>query len=129
MSELLHQTGEMNPNAEQVSSTEVLVPAVDIFENEKELVIKADLPGVRQEDLSIKLDKDVLTIEGMTKTQANEADWLLAEFGDGRYFRQFTLGQSIDRAAIVAKLKNGELELTLPKAAAAQPQRITITGA
>lgn len=130
MSELLHQTDEINPNAEQVNAAPLLTPTVDIYENEKELVIKADLPGVTQQDLSVKLDNDLLTIEGTSKGQKDEAseNWLLSEFGDGRYFRQFTLGQHIDRAGIVAKLKDGELELTLPKAAAAQPQRISISG-
>ena len=128
MGELLHQTSEVTPAAEQVSSIPVLTPAVDIIENEKELVLIADLPGVRQEDLSIKLENDLLTIEGLSSSQeCANLEPLLAEFEFGRYFRQFTLGQSIDRAGIVARLKGGELVLTLPKAAAVQPQRINIS--
>ncbi len=129
MSELLHQANESNSAVEQVSSIPVLTPAVDIYENEQALVLMADLPGVKQNDLSIKLENDVLTIEGLMSPQGGEegASPLLAEYEAGRYFRQFTLGQSIDRAAIEAKLKGGELTLTLPKAAAAKPQRIAIT--
>jgi HSP20 family protein len=128
MSELLHKVDEANAPAEQVSSTPVLTPAVDIYENEKELVLTADLPGVKQEDLKIKLDKDVLTIEGLSHVVDNPASaLLLTEFGAGHYFRQFTLGQSINRDGIVAKLTSGQLILTLPKAAAAQPQQIAIS--
>jgi HSP20 family protein len=128
MSELLHKVDEANTPAEQVSSTPVLTPAVDIYENEKELVLTADLPGVRQEDLKIKLEKDVLTIEGLAPVGDDQVGaLLLAEFGAGHYFRQFTLGQSINRDGIVAKLNGGQLTLTLPKAAAAQPQQITIS--
>ena len=129
MGELLHQTSDVTSVAEQVSSIPVLTPAVDIIENENELVLIADLPGVKQEDLSIKLENNILTIEGISSCQeCVNLEPLLVEYEFSRYFRQFTLGQSIDRAGIMAKLKGGELMLTLPKAAAAQPQRINISG-
>jgi HSP20 family protein len=127
MSETLHKTGEVNSLAEQVSSLPVLVPLVDILENEKELILMADLPGVKEKDLNIRLENDILTLEGVFNPDENEDSLLLREFGGGRYYRQFTLGQSIDRAAIVAALKGGELILTLPKAAAAQPRQISVT--
>ncbi|MDR1397438.1 MAG: Hsp20/alpha crystallin family protein [Desulfarculales bacterium] len=129
MSETLHKAGEVSGLAEQVSSLPLLTPLVDISENEKELILTADLPGVKEEDLNLKLENDILTLEGVFNPDENEGDLLLREFGGGRYYRQFTLGQSIDRAAIVATLKGGELVLTLPKAQAAQPRRISVTGA
>jgi HSP20 family molecular chaperone IbpA len=126
MSETLHETGKVSNKAEQVSSLPVLTPRVDILENEKELMMLADLPGVEEKDLNLNLENDILTLEGVFNPGGNEGDILLQEFGGGRYYRQFTLSQSIDRAAIVATLKGGELTLTLPKAAAAQPQQINV---
>ena len=127
MSETLHKTSEVNQVAEQVSSLAVLIPAVDIYENEKELILVADMPGVQENNLHIKLDNEVLTLEGISSIPDSDGAELVDEFDNGRYFRQFTLGQSIDKAAIVATLQGGELVLTLPKAAAAQPQKISIT--
>ncbi len=112
--------------AEQTKPTPVYTPAVDIYETEDELVLLADLPGVSPESLRINLEDDLLTLEGEVETPAPAGEWLLQEYGSGRYWRQFTLGEAIEREQIQANLKNGELKLVLPKAMEVRPHRIEV---
>ncbi len=78
----------------------------------------------------IRLEDDILTLEAEMGDAfgASEAP-LLQEYRTGRYYRQFSLGEAVDRDKIAATLKNGELRLVLPKAASARPQRIAIQAA
>jgi HSP20 family protein len=112
--------------AERTRTEPVYTPAVDIYETEDKLVVLADLPGVAKEDLSIKLDDEVLTIEGAAHASAAPGQHLLTEYVSGTFYRQFTVGEAIDREKIDAKLKNGVLELVLPKAEKAKPKRIEV---
>jgi len=114
--------------AERTQSGPVFTPPVDIFENQTALVLMADMPGVAKDDLDIRLDNDVLTIQGRSLPGAGlEGEPLLSEFEAGLYFRQFTLSEAIDRAKIEAKLNGGVLKLVLPKAEAAVPRRIEVS--
>jgi HSP20 family protein len=99
---------------------------VDIYETQDELVLLADLPGVAKKDLVINLDDELLTIEGAAQAQAEPGQQLLNEYDSGTFYRQFTVGEAIDREKIDAKLKNGVLELVLPKAEKAKPKRIQV---
>ena len=101
--------------AERTKSEPVYTPAVDIYETEDALVLLADLPGVSREDLTINLEDEVLTIEGSAKPSAAPGEKLLNEYVSGTFYRQFTVSEAIDREKIDAKLKNGVLELVLPK--------------
>ena len=104
---------------EKMAQRATVAPAVDIFENKDELLILADLPGVQKEDLAIQFDKGHLTLEGR-----------LREFGPDEepfdYRRTFVVPQGIDAEKIAAKLRNGVLELDLPKVAAARPRKIEV---
>jgi HSP20 family protein len=114
--------------AEDTRPTAVFAPEVDIYETAEALVVLADLPGVASENLSIHLEEDVLTLEGDAEGAEPDAQpYLLQEYRTGRYRRQFTISEAIDREKISAHLKNGELKLVLPKAAAAKPQRISVS--
>ncbi len=113
--------------AERTKTEPVYTPAVDIYETQDNLVLLADLPGVAKEDLTIKLDEEVLTIEGAAHASAAPGQHLLTEYISGTFYRQFTVGEAIDREKIDAKLKNGVLELVLPKAEKAKPKRIQVT--
>lgn len=114
--------------AEQTQPGIVFTPDVDIFENERQITLLADMPGVTPEDVQIDLNDDVLTISGGVKPfeGANESD-VLIEFEIGRYYRQFTLSEVIDQKKIAAKLEDGVLRLTLPKAEKAMPRQIAVT--
>lgn len=101
------------------------VPPVDIYEKEDALSVVADLPGVRPEGLSVHVEKGILTIEGKVEPTAAESP-LWKEFELTPFYRQFRIAETIDTGAIRATLKNGVLDLTLPKIPEAKPRRITV---
>ena len=119
---------EVASPAEQTRTGVVFTPDVDIFEDERQITLLADMPGVASDGITIDLNDNVLSIAGEVKPfeSANESD-VLIEFEIGRYYRQFTLSEVIDQAKISAELKDGVLRLTLPKAQKAVPRKITVT--
>ncbi|EGJ49973.1 Hsp20/alpha crystallin family protein [Desulfocurvibacter africanus] len=102
-------------------------PATDIIEREDGFHIFMDLPGVRREDLIIDLKDNELKVSGKAvhPTQA-KGETLALEFTSGEYTRTFTLSDTVNRENIKANMKNGVLELHLPKAEKMQPKRIEI---
>jgi len=101
--------------------TTTLVPAVDVFENADEILILADMPGAVGSDIEVTLEKDELAISAPLKTAPGRAP----EAGE-TYRRVFRVPQEIDAGAILAELRQGVLELHLPKSAAAKPRVITV---
>jgi HSP20 family molecular chaperone IbpA len=102
-------------------------PATDIIETEGGFVIYLDMPGVAKDDLVIDLNEDEIKISGKTSYPTPAEEKLgHVEFGNGEYSRAFTLSQIVDKDKIRATLKNGVLELTLPKAEKAVPRKIEI---
>jgi len=113
--------------AEQTKPGIVFTPAVDIFENEKELTLLADMPGVKSENLTIGINKNVLTMSGEVNAPEGENETeFLREYETGKYFREFTLSNEIDQTKIDAVLKHGVLRLKLPKVEAVTPRKITV---
>jgi HSP20 family molecular chaperone IbpA len=101
------------------------LPPVDIYEKQDALTVLADLPGVPPEGLSVDVENGILTIEG--KAQPAQAESVLwQEFELTSFYRQFRIAETIDTRAIRATLKNGVLDLTLPKAEKAKPRQIPI---
>lgn len=121
---------EVASPAEQTRPGVVFTPDVDIFENEKQITLLADMPGVASNDITIDLNDNVLTISGEVRPfeNKNESD-VLIEFEIGRYSRQFTLSEVIDQGKIEAKHEDGVLRLILPKAEKAIPRQIAVTAA
>lgn len=102
-------------------------PTVDIWESEQALVLQADVPGVKKDDVEINLDQDVLTISGrVSLDDYNGLRPVYSEFNVGNFFRRFSLGETIDQAAITADMEEGVLTVTLPKKEKAQPRKITV---
>jgi HSP20 family molecular chaperone IbpA len=105
----------------------VFVPAVDILENEKELIVLADMPGVDSKNVDVDLRDNQLTIIGRIDSVEDEKEVsLYKEFNWGDYFRVFTLSDIIDQGKITAKMDNGVLRLVLPKFEKAKPQKIKV---
>lgn len=103
-------------------------PATDILEMEDGFHILMDLPGVKPEDLSVDIEESELTIKGVsTYAEADGSRRMHTEFGTATFQRSFTLSDLVDRENVKAELKNGVLELHLPKAEAMKPRRIQIT--
>jgi HSP20 family protein len=102
-------------------------PTVDIWESDQALVLQADVPGVKKDDVEINLDQDVLTISGrVSLDDYNGLRPVYSEFNVGNFFRRFSLGETIDQAAITADMEEGVLTVTLPKKERAQPRKITV---
>ena len=102
---------------------------VEVSENEQSYVIRAEIPGVKKEDINISIDADQVAISAEVKNEkdAREGERVLrAERYYGKVYRAFALGQPVDESAASAKYADGILELVLPKKAAAQAKRIEI---
>jgi HSP20 family molecular chaperone IbpA len=118
---------ELSTTGEQTRPGPTFTPAVDIFETEKEITLLADMPGVQAKDLDVDLRDDVLTLIGDVKSPGHPDERVVVhEYRTGRYFRQFSLSDTIDQSKIDAELKDGVLRLVLPKAEKAVPKKITV---
>ncbi len=101
------------------------VPDVDIVETDDAITMWVDLPGVTRENVDIDLQENILTLTGMVDGPP-EARPVYSEYEVGGFQRRFTLGEKIDQDNISAKLDNGVMTLTLPKAAPHKPRKIEI---
>lgn len=102
---------------------------VDVSENDNAYRLRAEIPGVKKDDIQITIDGDTVAISAEVKNEkdAKNGDRVLrSERYYGKVYRAFTLGQSVEESAASAKYTDGVLELTLPKKAAVQAKRITI---
>lgn len=102
---------------------------VDVSENDKAYTLRAELPGVKKEDINVTIDGDTVAVSAEVKHEKdvkNGERVLRSERYAGKLYRAFTLGQTMDEASSTAKYADGVLELTLPKKAAVQAKRITI---
>lgn len=102
-----------------------ITPPVDIYEMPESLVVTADVPGVSQEDLDIRVDNNVLTIQARAKHAVTDES-TYREYELVNVFRQFELTDTVDQSKISADLKHGVLTLVLPKAEAAKPRQIPV---
>ena len=110
---------------EELDNRQWLIPAVDIYENTEELLVVADLPGVNEDKIQLRLDKSDLTLEAVRDTvDCGEA--LGRECADFGFRRTFTLPTGIDSAAISAELSLGVLRVHLPKSEDLKPRRIAV---
>lgn len=118
---------EVATPAEHTKPGLIFTPAVDIYENDNEIIMLADMPGVATDDITIDLKDGVLTLTGDVKPweDDDESD-VLVEFDIGKYYRQFTLSEAIHQDNIEANFTDGVLKLTLPKVAKAIPRKITV---
>lgn len=105
-----------------------LEPAVDMYETENDLVVSAPIPGVRPEDVEITITGEVLTIKGATKSEYGEdgANYHRQERRFGAFARTLELPVSVEAAKAEAKVKDGVLTLTLPKAESLKPKTIKV---
>lgn len=94
----------------------VYSPNVDVYETENSILFRVEMPGVDETSVEITIEKDQLQLEGKFQIGGDDKGQVrLAEYKEGNYFRKFTIGKAIDSEKAVAKMKNGILELSLPK--------------
>lgn len=118
---------ELESKKEHTSPLKRYIPATDIVENENELMVLMDMPGVSKENITVKLENSVLKIDGMVDMSAyTEFEPVYTEYNIGNYTRQFELSNTIDQSKIEARMEDGVLSLVLPKVPEAQPRTIQI---
>lgn len=120
-------TRRENQAIERTSSKSAVAPPVDIFENDDEVLVVADIPGVPSDGVKLNFENNQLIIEASTKWGEIEGAPLFREFGDVDYARAFSLAPGIDAEKISAELHEGTLRVHLPKSAALKPRRIPIS--
>jgi HSP20 family protein len=104
-------------------------PSIDVVDREKEVVVRAQLPGVKREDLDVSIAERTLTITGTTRTEQKEErdDYFRREIRSGTFTRTVTLPADVNAAKADARFAEGMLELHLPKVRVAKRQRIAVS--
>ena len=111
------------------SSITAWAPAVDIYEDDQQMVIKADLPEVDEKDIDIRLENNTLTIRGERKfeNKVAEENYLRVERTYGSFSRSFALPNTVSSEGIQADYRNGVLTISLPKREESKPRQIKVT--
>jgi HSP20 family protein len=110
------------------TSSASFVPAVDVYEDPEKLVLKLEIPGVKQDDLDIRMENQTLIIRGERKFETNEKaeNFHRIERRFGSFVRSFTLPQTVDAESVTAAMDAGVLTISLAKKAEAQPKQIKV---
>jgi len=114
--------------ADDGNSGVVARPRVDILETEHEILLLADMPGVKPADVDVRFENGELTIHGRRTATQNAKRRVLWEYEPAHYHRAFRLAEDVAADRIEAELKNGVLSVHLPKAEAAKPRKIAVRG-
>lgn len=101
-------------------------PPVDIYENDDQLTLLADVPGCDPDNFDISLADNRLTITAATEPTTDNWEPVYREYGEGHFMREFRLGKEIDQSGITAKFDNGVLRVTLPKSRQSKTRKIEI---
>jgi HSP20 family protein len=113
---------------ESPMTTASFVPAVDVYEDEKKVVLKIEIPGIDEKDLDVHVENNTLTVKGERKfeKEEKEANFHRIERSYGSFYRAFSLPTTVDAENVKASYKAGVLALELQKKAEAQPRQIKI---
>jgi len=107
----------------------VWAPSVDIQETEKEVKVKADLPGIKMENIDVSVDENQLIIKGERKfeSEEKEKDYIRVERSYGSFYRSFDIGVPIKADEVRASYSDGVLDITIPKAEIKKPKKVEIS--
>jgi HSP20 family protein len=121
------RTSQGSTDDPSVESSPALAPAVDIIESAEGITLLADMPGVSKDRLTVSVDGDNLTLEGRAVIDVPENIALVhSEVRNPRFRRTFTLSRDLDPGKIEATLRNGVLQMHIPKSEAGRPKRIEV---
>jgi HSP20 family molecular chaperone IbpA len=121
---------ELAKPQEQTRPGRYYVPDVNIYEFDESLKLWADMPGVKEQDVNLTLKDGVLTIVGQVATDMYVGlRPMYTEYNVGNYYREFVLNEDIDESKIRATLRNGVLELELPKKEKVRPRQVEVRSA
>jgi len=109
-------------------ATSSWAPAVDIYETENEVVLTAEIPGIEEKDIEIKVEDNTLTLKGERKfeKETKEENYHRIERAYGSFFRSFTLPTYVDQDKVEAEHENGVLKIHMPKRAELKPRKVKI---
>lgn len=116
---------EIEAQGELTQEGPFFVPNVDIFEDNDNLVLLADMPGVSKDNVDIRIEDGQLCIQGKVSKET-PGDYVLSEYSIGDYYSNFALSTIIDQSSIQASMKNGVLRIVLPKSDKSKPRKIKI---
>jgi HSP20 family protein len=119
------QATKREPMAQNTDPRRIAAPAVDVYENKEEVLLVADMPGVRPDDIVIRFERGELTLAGK-RVKNPEGNLLAAEHRFTDFQRTFTVPQSIQADAISAEIAHGVLKIHLPKVSAQKPRQIAV---
>ena len=105
------------------------LPAIDVFEKNGKFVVRAEVPGMKKEDINISVEGDMLIIKGERKTseEIKEENYYQSECTYGAFTRSIRIPEAVDASKITAEYEDGILEVTMPKAAGVEPKKIPVT--
>jgi HSP20 family protein len=119
---------EVEKKQESTIPARQFLPVTDIFETDQALTLIVEMPGVNKDNVDVRVENDVLTIEGQVDFANYEGlQPLYTEYNVGNYVRSFQLSSKIDQRGINAQLKDGVMTLVLPKAEKVKPRRIAVS--
>ncbi len=121
--------GNMNNETESPLTTASFVPAVDVYEDDKKVVLKLEVPGIEEKDLDIRVENHTLTVKGERKFEKEEKEenFHRIERRYGSFYRAFTLPSTVDSERVKASYDAGVLKLELQKKPEAQPKQIKVS--
>ena len=104
------------------------IPPVDVYEDAQQLVLKLEVPGIRQENLDVQVENQTLTVKGERKFEKDEKEenFHRIERRYGTFTRTFTLPQTVDAGAVKAGYEHGVLTISMPKKEAAKPKQVKV---
>ena len=122
--------GLLRPPLTHRSVRKARIPAVDVAETDTAYQVKAELPGIRKEDLDVTVDDGVLTIKAEhndNQEQTENGQLIRQERSYGKFVRSLRLGANVDEETITAEYRDGVLHITLPKAKEVQPRKVEVS--
>lgn len=124
----VQQKREVESKQEATIPARVFLPQTDIFETDQALTVVLEMPGVEKDKVDVKVENDVLKIEGRIDFSRYEGlQPLYTEYNIGNYARSFQLSSKIDQNRISAELRDGVMTLVLPKSEKAKPRKIAVS--
>lgn len=124
---VVQEKKELTSEKEYTTPGKKYIPATDIVETERELLVYMDMPGVDRKLVDIRLEKNVLAIDGKIDSEPyGHLKPIYSEYNIGHFSRRFELSNEIDQSGIEARMNDGVLLLTLPKVPEQQPQAIQV---
>jgi len=120
--------GNLNSETESALTTASFVPAVDVYEDDKKVVLKLEVPGIEEKDLDVSVENHTLTVKGERKFEKEEKEenFHRIERRYGSFYRAFTLPSTVDTENVAAKYEAGVLKLEIKKKPEAQPKQIKV---